>query len=253
MGNADELTKPIIRTPEQKSELAAWVFVDAAFKLFPELENELDASCERELDGLDPYELGPDDPDEEAKLLEPLRSRVGEWAAQHRISSPLIEDVLLKRITSRRFSVAGLRQTGPEPFVGVFVDADMNLLIDVKPITANPMWETLDDFLRRARAHYNHIKQLHIDLNLADDEDRPRQLEHFGYLAAHLIKGYSWAELGVFEDGLPPRVQLNLRRRSPAAIASGARSVAGLLGIRLRKLPGPQPGGRRHPARPAPR
>jgi hypothetical protein len=70
------------------------------------------------------------------------------------------------------------------------------MLLRVMP--ASPVTETLDEFLARARHHY---RETETWLRARGMTDRPikRELDHFRYLAVHLIGGHSWAEIAAGE------------------------------------------------------
>jgi hypothetical protein len=105
----------------------------------------------------------------------------------------------------------------------------------------DPLRETLDEFLDRARQHYRETKTFYEQHGFTRAPVK-REVDHFRYLAAHLVGGYSWAQLA---DGDTP---LNLPVKSEKTIAGEARKAAALIRLSLRPVPGPRPGSPRRPS-----
>jgi hypothetical protein len=215
---AGRLSRSVLSgSPEGHQEDAAWDLLDAVGELFPEAF----------------YELGPEDaPDDVVDQLDDgqLLASIEEWTLRHRLACPAVDSVALQIAFGR------------EPSLPMMVMRD-GKRVQPPSITAWPAHETIDEFLGRAKRHYNSVRQ---DFLQRGYKPRPikRERDHFRYLAAHLVGGYSWAEIA---RGKTPFTFS--ATRDAKTIAGEARKAARLVGISLSSKRGPRRGSKQHAPR----
>jgi hypothetical protein len=197
-------------------EIAAWDFLDAVRELFPDRFADLETQW-----------LGLEGPDSAALNLDDLDETAAAWALENRISCDAVNAVL-------RQIVRGLDGEGT---VVRYFDKHLEE-IKFPSITAAPTQETLDEFLSRARKQYKQIRNSFLK---GGYRARPtkREADHFRYLAANLVGGYSWAQMARRETPFTFSAS-----RAAKTIAGEARKAALLIGIALPTSPGPRPGSR---------
>jgi hypothetical protein len=229
-------SQALLRTSAKRAQDAAWQFLDAVRELFPRKIEELTTLGESCVDNA--VEALGSDLDEDDPLLcdgqpfgplaDVLRRCVHEWTLKCGISCSAVDEVATRIV---------LGHTGPEPALTKLLDAIGKPLPEPSPIQASPLNETLDTFLQRAREHYKEVADFYIKRGLKKGPIK-RKSDHFLWLAAYLVGGYSWAEIA----------RLGLRGKSEKTVAGEARKVASLIGIRLGNRPGPRPGSHPRPA-----
>lgn len=215
---------PVLRLPSQARELAAWELFRAIEELFPTRFEEL-RSILNDLIDERPQLQDPDwdEFEEDHRWAEQeLTRRVDAWIEANRVSSPAVGDVAEKIAGGQRY-----------PNLGFVLDQDGD-----KAICARPFTETLSEFVVRARAHYREVQALHKSEGAVVDGPSTRKREHFRYLVAHIIGGYSFASIAA---GKTP---FRFLSKSAATIAGEARKAAASVGITLPRRPGPRRGSR---------
>lgn len=168
-----------------------------------------------------------------------VQRRVAAWTSAHHVACPAVNDVAAK-------IVGGC--WGPEGAVIWTVSLGGETgnpveeldLLGGRGIHAHPFEETFEEFLGRAGRHYKEVKTRLIKAGYQPQAVK-RDRDHFRYLAAHLLGGYSFAEIADGETGF----RLLPSKKSPKTVAGEARKVAQLIGIELPKAPGPRRGSRR--------
>ena len=223
------LSKPVVTDRWQRQEAAAWELLYAVRELFREKFAELEA-IGNELH----YEMecGHHEGLDRGTLPEDVQKHVWEWTAKHGISCNAV-DYTATRFTAGEDGVLEGRLTS------VF-DANGDPVNTTPSIHANPFDETLHEFLARAREHYNEVCALFQKLGYKKGPSK-RERDHFLYLAAHLVGGYSWAQIA---DGDTP---FPLPTKGANTVAEGAREAALLIGLRMPNKSGPRKGS--HPRR----
>jgi hypothetical protein len=217
--------------------------LDAVRELFPEKFAEVEVirgdlrDAFRRGEVSDPRLSTPD------TLPEPVQKRIHLWAKTNGISCDAVEKMAA-------LIVAG--DTRPPTVTVELSDAKGNPFFEIKDtkgdrrnvllIRADPFCETLEQFIVRARAHYKQACGFYQKLGYKIGPGK-RERDHFRYLAAHLVGGYSWAQLA------PGNTPLNLPVGAERSIAEGARETARLIGLPMRTTPGPRPGTRLRPTR----
>src|SRR2546426_9050237 len=163
------LSRPVLSVSSKAhQEEAAWNLLAAVREMFPAQFAELTARWDDLREDLD--EVGFVD------VLSDLTDFVDQWTLKNRISCPAVDGVAAHRVTG-----GGLTE----------------VLIGTRggpPIHANPFDETLDEFLGRARQHYKEVRG-YFEAQGFKKRPAKRELDHFRYLVAHLIGGYSWEEI----------------------------------------------------------
>jgi hypothetical protein len=213
------LSKTVLNSSQRAHEEdAAWEFLEAVRDLFPKRFAEL-----QEL-GSDPaYDNADDLGMRYSEAWNDLHDHVHEWTSKNRISCDAVDDVVTQ--------IASGHQT-----FKLFTEVDVPIA-EPPPIRARPFDQTREEFLREANEYFTKVHELYKQLGYKKAPVK-RKPEHFRYLAANLIGGYSWAQIA---DG---RNSLGLRAKSEKTVAGEARKAAHLVGIRLRNTPGPRPGTR---------
>lgn len=205
------LSKPVLSVSSKAhQEEAAWDLLTAVREMFPGRFAELTALWADLSDDLGEVGFGD--------LYCSLADSVDQWTSRNRISCPAVDEVATSM-------AAGFRPA--EVLAGTE---------GLPPIRANPFGETLEEFLDRARQHYNKVRRSFEARGFK--RQVKREYDHFRYLAAHLIGKYSWAEIA---RGDAP---FELPRKSSKTIAGEARKAAQLVGLCLPNKPGPRPGSR---------
>lgn len=207
---------------------AASDLLTAVGELFPERFDELLAF------GRDPAYHELDTPF--GKLYDDLYDSVTLWTRENQISCSAVDEVA----TCIAAGLAPLRDSAP-----MFERNKKGDLVRIgpPPIHAEPFRETLDEFLDRARRHYKEVREAFKHRSYTE---RPvkRELDHFRYLAAHLIGGHSWEAIA------RGRTPFHFPTKSAKTVAGEARKAARLVGISLPNKPGPRLGSRvPHPHR----
>lgn len=170
------------------------------------------------------------------------RSRLAhQWVADNRLACRAVE-------TAAHDIADGQDEPGETATATVWVDENRQVVKPPDPIQAMPRNETLEEFVERAREQYHRMRQW---LQERGVKPRPvkRELDHFRYLAAHVIGGASWAQIARGDTGL------SLPRKDQKTVAGEARKAAAMVGLPLRATRGPRPGSklprrRRRPRRP---
>lgn len=224
-----DISRNVLQDPARTKEQAAWQLLYAICELFPERLKALREIGERFASAYI-HELPEEDP-ENRQALSGFERAVDEWTEWNRIRCPTTIDA------AREFACGG------SPSAGLYLDAHFDasgqLVIADDGITAYPYNETRYEFLKKAGAYYDRLAERYM----RDGATRgpvKRDLEHFRYLAAHLVGGYTWAELAYGDT------PLQLPRGEQQSVADGARRVAKLIGILLAGNRGPRKGTRRH-------
>jgi hypothetical protein len=205
------LAEPLVSTSLQLEENAAWELLDAVRELFPEKFAELDAI------GYEAYDKGVYSP---VELPDDLKERVWNWTEENGIACDAVDDVALRFAGGMdwpRRSLTKVRTASGEP-------------VDTTPsIHANPFDETLDEFVARAKRHYNEATALFRNQGYKKGPFKHQESDHFRYLAAQRVGGYSLARIA---DGQTP---LNLPVKDQRTIAEGVRETAHLIGLPIGK------------------
>jgi hypothetical protein len=225
-----EFLKNVVQAPFRTSEQAAFELLSAISRFFPDRINQL-RDLGRRLHAEVDDEADADDP-ANADALNRFVRGVREWTTANNIASPTVDDAAEKWAT------------GGIPDGGLYLvddfDENLNLIKRAPSLQAYPFNETRDEFLEKAGKYYDEIVQLCVQKGSKLGPVK-RDVEHFRYLAAHLVGGYTWAEIA---HGDTP---LDLSRATQQAVAEGARETAALLGIVLTTKRGARKGARRHP------
>jgi hypothetical protein len=221
-----DIAKNVLQDPDRTREQAAWELLYAVQDLFPERIQGLRDLGERLASD---YNGEADESDDHNKQVEDQFTRaVRDWAATNRISCAAVDDAAAKYV-------------GGTPSVDVFVDADVDDpdFIDRTPsITAGPYNETRQEFLKRAGKYYDDLAQRYVEQGATRGPVKRDGGDHFRYLAAHLVGGFSFADIA----GDPAR--FSVAAASKKTVAGEARKTARLIGLALRTVPGPRPGSR---------
>jgi hypothetical protein len=199
----------------QRQEHAAWRLLEAVRELFPQKFNELE-----DLRGVyDAFE-------EEEKLDDHVRR----WTKQNRISCDAVNKAAYEFADGRN---------GPTPITLALSTDKINLLAAVKgsvqisdsikskeglsAIEADPLTETLEDFVARATTHYHRKRSF---LERSGFTRIRRDFDHFRYLALHRVGGYTWEQITDGWNRVPGVTNRNLK-----TIAGEAAKIAKLLGL----------------------
>jgi hypothetical protein len=156
---------------------------------------------------------------------ENLLDSVTTWTAANRIASPAVD-----RVASYVIGGFGIPQDTPPGVRSARASRPL-------PFQADPFRETVDEFLTRARRHYSDVRKA---FERQGFRLRPvkRERDHFRFLAAHLVGGFSWEQIARGETSL------GLAVKSSKTVAGEARKAAALAGIALTTKPGPRSGSR---------
>lgn len=217
------LAKSVLSSSRRKvQELAAWELLAAVRDLFPDRFAELRALR----DWLEDDSVNDRGGEDDTADADEFRRRVREWTSKNNVSCSAVDRVAAE---------IAVGNTGPEPVLTEVRHVGGESIDTTPPIHAKPFDETLNEFVDRARMHYNEVRGSFLERGF---KKRPakREHDHFRYLVAHLIGGYSWAAI---ERNY---AQLKVSKKSPKTIAGEARKTARLIGIDLSKKPGPRPG-----------
>jgi len=223
----DRLSRNVLRLPSDIKRLAAWEFMEALQELFPERFAEL-------LD-IGYYHLGLDfDPDDRAAIAavdSELAAAVDEWVASLGLNSGPIK--------AAAWTIAVGQEPESVALISVLLVAGKRAE-GTRSIHAYPLSETEEEFLERAKSHYRQGVSGLLASGCVIAGGTKREGEHFKYLVASLVGGYTCEEIA--EGRTPFRFQ----HKSSKTIAGAVRTAARLLGIKLPTNPGPRPGRRRH-------
>lgn len=207
----------------QRRERAAWSILDAVRELFPQKF----AALEDLRSMYDTFER-----EEEEELYD----QVWLWTEQNRISCDAVNKAALEVAEGRN---------GPPPTMlvlttdkirlgranpgSVEISDSLKTREGLSAIEADPLHETLDEFLIRAKEHY-HRKREFLKRH-GFERIRKRESDHFRYLVVHRIGGYTWDEIkeckALGEDGKP----FTFPSKSLKTIAGEAGKLAKLLGL----------------------
>lgn len=226
---AHHLARTLVFAPVGIRFWAAWDLLDAVRELFPEKFAELEVMRDdlhdefRRGEVLDPRSYTPD------TLPEPLQERIHLWAKSNRISCDAVEKMaalIVAGDTRPPMINLELNDNNGNP-VFTIQDAKGNHQ-NVLLIRADPLAETLDEFVVRAKAHYNQVCAFYQKLGFKRGPLK-RERDHYLYLAANRVGRYTWAQL---EDGKTP---LNLPTRAPGSIANEVHKTAKFIGLPLKR------------------
>lgn len=96
-------------------------------------------------------------------------------------------------------------------------------------IEADPLHETLKEFIARAKDHY-HRKRIFLE-GMGEIRVRKRERDHFRYLAVHRVGGYTWKAIkeghALNEDGQA----FKFASKDLKTIAGEAAKIGKLLGL----------------------
>jgi hypothetical protein len=217
-------SKPVVTDHWQRQEAAAWELLYAVCELFPEKFAELerigdDLHDERRRMAFAEDEAG-NDFDAPGTLPEKFQKCVREWTEKIGISCDAV-------------NVAATRYTAGEdgPLDGRLTKAfhANGDPVDTTPaIHANPFDETIDEFVARAKRHYNDVCALHRKNGRYKKGPFKREHDHFRYLAARLVGRREWREIARDHSQLGVTT-----RRSSKTVAGEASKIADLLKISL--------------------
>src|SRR5687768_16281686 len=89
---------------------------------------------------------------------------------------------------------SGGSSTFPRSSARLLVDERGNVDDPPELTPASPFDESFDEFMLRARTHYHAVQDWHERRGFSQ---RPvkREMDHFRYLAAHLVVDHSWATI----------------------------------------------------------
>jgi hypothetical protein len=219
------------------AEMAARELFEVVRDLFPERFHELEAIA----DALDDFAWRDSDIGDyyDAMHFPPFRDRVLAWTHANRIACPSVNEVAgqiaagegIVRRMGRPLDSIGLIDGGVEQVRHNFRRAA------VRP---RPFVETRTQFLKRASDLFDEVSRT---LEGRGFKRRPHkvQIHHFEWLAAHLVGDIPLVEFTRKPPTLNGRL---LRRGSESAVSEGVHRAASLIGLALRKKPGPRPGSR---------
>jgi hypothetical protein len=222
-----DITKNVLQDPARTREQAAWELLHAVDDLFPATTAQLRSLGERYVNEHE-GELPDDHPDNLAAELRFLRA-VADWTTANAIACESVNDA------AEKWAV------GESPSAGLYVDAEFDgpeFRILSASISAYPHTETREEFLAKAGRHYDEVSRA---FQAAGAKRGPvkRSVEHFRYLAVHLVLGVSFADIAATPE------RFGVPAATATTIAGEVRKVAQLIGLPLRNLPGPKPGTRR--------
>jgi hypothetical protein len=174
----------------------------------------------------------PDNTDVDARFL----AGVTTWTSRYGLSSELL-DYAFADFSAGNWPSRGL--------LWGIENADGN---HVAPpfLHTDPSNETREEFQHRAGLFHDKVAEWYRKRSGGDPPRLvKRNLEHFRWLAAHLVGGMSYEDIA---KSASESDQLGLSVQSPKTVAGECRKVAELIGISLPDKPGPRSGRKLKPA-----
>jgi hypothetical protein len=224
-GYPPDFSRNVLQHQERTREQAAWELLSAVRDLFPDRFLEL-----RDFRDLIPlvYEGDADLNDAGIQASEArFWDAVCEWTSKNGIASEVVNRVAAERALGN--TVGGGVTCG-------YLDEHGN---EVEPpsLWVDPFTEEREDFLRRADRFYREVVEFYRKRTGAKPPGAvKRNLEHFRWLAAHLVGGCSFARIA---DGDNP---FGLSASSDKTVAGECGKLAALIGISMLVSPGPRRG-----------
>ena len=160
--------KPVVTNHRQRREHAARTLLKAFRELFPQRFAELE-----HLRGV--YDTFEREQEEE------LHYQVWRWTKQNGIACDAVNNAAYEFAE------------GSEGDTRVTISDSIKAEEGLSAIEAEPLDETLNEFLTRAKQHY-HRKRSFLE-RYGHTRIRKRAHDHFRYLAVHRVGGYTWEEI----------------------------------------------------------
>lgn len=217
----------VVQSPSRTVEQAAWELLWAIDGLFPSKTRELRAIAQR-LWSEAADEAEEHDPRNVAASERFVRS-IRKWTLANKISSLAVDLAVEKWATDADQTCSGL-------YLLDEFDENGNLVRRGPTLSAYPFNETREEFLEKAGKYYDEVVRLGEQRGAKAGAVK-RDVDHFRWLAAHLVGGYSYADIAD-----PERNRLGLSAQSEKTVAGECRKLATLIGISLPMSPGPRPG-----------
>lgn len=209
-----------------RREHAAWKLLEAVRELFPLKFAELE-----DLRGV--YDTFEREEEEE------LDYQVWCWTKDKRIACDAVNKAAYEFAEGRNVPVPATLVLSTDT-INLFAPPPRDRISDsikvkerLAAIEANPLDETLKEFLTRATDHYHRKREFLKQWGY--ERIHKREYDHFRYLAVHRVGGYTWAEIAegrAFVEGAGGKLQpLKFPSRDLKTIAGEAAKIAKLLGM----------------------
>lgn len=147
--------------------------------------------------------------------------KVKEWALRHNIDCAAVTEMAEEMIAGAVVPPATIT-------VQLLARPDQQVAEPPQLSTLLPFDETRDEYLERARKHYQAVTKWYLDRGFRWGTVK-RERDHFGYLAARLVGGHSCAEIA---SGKVAELR-TLAAASEKTIAGETLKIAAIIGLTI--------------------